>query len=160
MKANLTNVHVIRLTKISHRCVNNINFVQFATFDAVRFDELTTIFENVFRDGIDRFALKNENVSSRFESKNASTNFSQAKVNVSRRKFTDVKPEREKNRKCSTRSENRTRKSNQTSSGQQYFKSSLSERRKFCWKQNSKKRSSFTFIFIATHINLVRRIDN
>lgn len=37
MKSNLTNIHIIRLSKISHRCIDNIHFIQFTSFDTVCF---------------------------------------------------------------------------------------------------------------------------
>ena len=58
MKSHLTNIHVIRLPKIADWSVDNVDFAQFATFDTVRFHQLTTIFEYFLGDRFNRLSLK------------------------------------------------------------------------------------------------------
>ena len=60
MKSDLSDVHVVCLTKISHRRVDNVHLAHFASFDAVSFDQLTAIFQDGLVDGLDRFALHEE----------------------------------------------------------------------------------------------------
>ena len=60
VKSDLTHVHIVGLTEIRHRRVNDVHFIQFPTFDTVRFDQLTAVFQGVRRNTVDRLVLRKE----------------------------------------------------------------------------------------------------
>lgn len=58
VKSDLTYIHVVRLSEVADRRVDDIHLIQFTSFDTVRFHQLTAVVQRVGRNVVNRLTLR------------------------------------------------------------------------------------------------------